>query len=504
MSFGLVPFLQFNWQSSDCAGPPSSIFAYNYDANSTILGYINSDTGFDVCSTDKIVPADNCCKSSLNTTATMGYQASAGTYTYTGGAFNNLSLTHLYPKAASNAKYCTIKGLNNSYLEYDTGFYLSSNQCFQDFLKCSSNTLYVYNGKQCTGNVERFNIDSLSNFSSSVIGDFEAKMTTMGNGILYYTWVAIYPTVLYYPLNKDPLELLGTISQVIAIAIPIFGILYILKNIFTARKVIFTQIVITCYYQAPADLSIQNESLILTLSSYLQATCMLIGMMTEMYVLDKLVLNLSFKYSLALYCIIFLLNIGLEGWVYPLYPAVIDMFENNDPTLFLLTVQWRKMTESIQILFWLLFGIATCIAVTVKIILYDKNYKTQTVIGKLVVAFKDIYLLLPMILHLLTLTLYYITNYIVANTTLAGNDRAQTGLVEFESFFLAAHIYITCFSFDYFKTTLQQAIDNRGKPSTQKSSKSSKVKPVPLKKFIDSEASKQSTKTVNDRGTIKM
>ncbi|KAJ3270985.1 hypothetical protein HDV01_007135 [Terramyces sp. JEL0728] len=345
-------------------------------------------------------------------------------------------------------------------------------------------------------------------------------MTMLSKGVLFYTWVAAYPTGLFYPLNKDPLELLGTISQTLTIVIPGFGLIYMVYKVIKKRKIIFTQGVIVAnlilwmayciifmwegYYQAPPELSIQDEVFILTLPAYLQALCMLIGMLTEMYVLDKLVLNLSAKYSILSYIAIFMLNLGLEGWVSPLYPALVNLFANGDPDLFLMSVGWKKRTESVQILLWFIFGTATCIAVTIRILLYDRTYRAQSIIGKLLAAFKDVYLLVPLILHLFSIACFYIANYMVANTTVAGNDRAQTGLIEFENFFLSGHMYITCFSFDYFKTTLQRAIDKRGKPTTAKESQSSKGKPIPLKQFIDSEASKQSTKTVNDKGTIKM
>ncbi|KAJ3317412.1 hypothetical protein HDV06_001655 [Boothiomyces sp. JEL0866] len=290
------PFLQYNWIDSDCYGPPSSIFYYSNDSYSTILAYINSDTGMEICSTLKLVPENNCCKSSLDISSTMEYQASAGTFDFTGDAYAQLSNSGLYPKATSNKKYCTIEASNSSNVEFQTGFYLNSGQCFEDKIQCLGSKLYLYGGEGCTGTPQVFDFISESNFSSSIIGGFLGKMTSFGAGEMYYTWVSYYPSIYYIPENKEPLELFGTISLVMGI---------------------------------------------------------------------------------------------------------------------------------------------------------------------------DVYLMLPILVHITIAASYYVCNYFIQYTTIAGNDRAQTGMAYLENFLIAAHMHTNSFSFEYFKTILQRAISNRGKDKSQ-------------------------------------
>ncbi|KAJ3318510.1 hypothetical protein HDV06_000443 [Boothiomyces sp. JEL0866] len=511
----MAQFLEYNWLSSDCTGPPSSIFHYIDDSNSTVLNYMNNDVGYFTCTPYAHIDPRLCCKSSLDTTATLGYQASSGSYDFSDNAFIDLWNSHYFPISTSNQNYCTING---GLAEYSTGYYLADGACYEGYIRCLSNKLYIYHTPKCIGVAEEYDLQVEGNFTSDIIGSFTGKMTLFSTGIYFYTWIAYYPSALYYPLNKNPVELLGTICQLLNISAPLFGIIFYIYKMCKMRKPYFLYIVIIMnliwwllfgltfmysnYSVMTTDESNANLSLSFSLPIYFQNTAILFGILSNFYILNKLVLKLSTWNSRILFALCFLLHYGLSGFVLMEYPAIYSIYQYGDPRMYILVNKWSRSTAFLHILIWFMFGFITTSTVTLYIVRYDSKYKSLAVTKKLIRVFQNSSISLPVVFQFLNLMLYFIVYYIMNFTILAGNDRTQSGLSEIASFLITLGMLINSFNYDYFKITLNHAVRNRGKSVI---SSQQNVKEQPLQKLVHDSAIIQSVgdkSTINDKATV--
>ncbi|KAJ3318835.1 hypothetical protein HDV06_007016, partial [Boothiomyces sp. JEL0866] len=490
-----TPFLQFNWQSTDCVGAPSSIFAYNNYLNSTILSIIDGDTGYDTCSTQILyVPPDSCCRSSVDTAITQTYQSMAGTFIYQGDAYDSLSSQGLVPTTAVNNQYCTINSLGAGFVEYTTGYYLSMGECFQDFVKCKAGTLFVYPEPSCSGNPEEYSLLVESNYTSAIIGNFTGKMTTFTTGEFSYVWTMYFPTYMVYPLNKDPTEAFGTFCVIFAAILPLgsfFLKVYQLYKRWSLRDLwmMFVNIIYflfailllnTEYYIVPTTVDVSKLSLITTIPIYFMQLSLLSVYLLDVYILFNLCFQTKKIYKVMSYVGVSLIHFALDGNAYLYYWSIYGLY-TGDPSIYTLQENWGKITKSARLLIWFLFGVFTTLAVTIKIVFIDTRFKKANLYGKIFLLFRNIEISLPLMLHLLNVMFYYIVWNIATFTFIARNDRAAAGLNNCTYLCYVFHFMIHQYSFYTFKPILLNALKYKNEIPTAKPGEKSEA---PVKMLI--------------------
>ncbi|KAJ3320219.1 hypothetical protein HDV06_005463 [Boothiomyces sp. JEL0866] len=510
------PFLEFNWQSSDCVGAPSSIFAYDLDLNSTALNVIDNDTGFSLCSTNRGgIPEDQCCRSAIDPSLVLGYQSVSGTYQYQGDGYNSLSLDQHIPKSASERSYCAINSLSAGFVEYTTGFYLGNNQCYEGFLKCDSEKqkLYFYSGQKCSGNpVETYSLSQEANFTSQAVGNFTGKMAVLGNGTIAFLWTTYFPSNLYLPTNKDPWEAFGTVLMILNILVPLCAIFWKCFHLYrkwTSRdllmagsNIIFTisgaLYMFTTYYTPGSDISPSLFCWTVTSPIYFQEFSLLFVYVVDVYILNKLCLHLN-SFSVALqYICITAVHLGLDGYNY-MYYWVYMGFLTGDYTLYNTQTLWANKTKTLKTIVWYLVGISVVMAVVLRIARIDKRFAKGNMIAKLYLLASTVEIALPLYLHCLVIILYFVIKEVLLLTALEGV------LVILNSLNVA-HFMIHQFSFNSFKSMLTEALKHRKDIAT--SIKGEESKPAPLKMLLGSTGPKtnptQSLQTVDEMGTQKL
>ncbi|KAJ3269541.1 hypothetical protein HDV01_001303 [Terramyces sp. JEL0728] len=512
-----TPFLEFNWQSSDCVGAPSSIFAYNDYQNSTILSIIENDVGYNVCSTEKAgVPPDSCCHSAADKSMTLTYQSMAGTFLYQGDAYDDLATQDILPKSIANQFYCAVNALDIGYAEYNTGFYLDSNTCFQGFIKCFQNSLLIYDGDGCTSApIEEFTLATESNYTSAILGNFTGKMTGFTHGQFSYIWVSNFPTNMVYPLNKDPLEILGTICLAICGILPLGSMVF--KGHQLSRRwqirdflmllvnaIFFLYSILSFYseyYVASPDDSISKLSFLTTVPIYTQDISFYCVYLMDVFIIFDLCIQGNLMHKTLSYIGITFLHIALDGSDYMYYWVIYGLYI-GDASLYEIQSRWVDFANNFRVLVWFLVGVFTTLAVTVKIIHVDKRFLKAGLRGKLFVFFQNPQISLPLLCGTLNLAFYYVILNIGKNTFVAGNDRALAGLGNCIDLFYVLHFIIQQYSFYSFKGILINALKYKADIATGKPSEKSAE---PLKMLVAHSKSKTDDgKTVDEKQTVRI
>ncbi|KAJ3310982.1 hypothetical protein HDV04_004499 [Boothiomyces sp. JEL0838] len=510
------PFLEFNWQSTDCAGAPSSIFAYEIDLNSTALSIIENDTGFSLCSTIRGgIPADRCCRSAINPSMILGYESVAGTYLYQGDAYNLLSQESYIPQSASQKSYCTINSLGAGFVEYTTSFYLGNNQCFEGFLKCDSvkQMLYFYGGQKCSGNpVETYSLATETNFTSQVVGNFTGKMATMGVGSISYVWTSYFPANLFAPTNKDPWEAFGTFLMVVNILLPLCSIFWkgfgIYKQLNVRDILMMTAntmfaisgalYMFTSYYTPSSNMTPALYSWTVTSPIYFDEFSRLFVYIVDVYILNNLCLHLNLTLKALTYFGIIGIHLALDGYNYMYYWVYLGFF-TGDYTLYNTQTLWANKTKLVNTIIWYIVGIGVVMAVILRIASIDKRFAKGNLSTKLKLLASTMEISLPLYLHSILIILFLIIKESVLLTYFPGNDRALGGVLVILNTLFVLHFMIHQFSFNSFKSILTEALKHRTEPTTAKGEE-----PAPVKMLLADGYPAQSLETVDQVKTIKL
>ncbi|KAI8895123.1 hypothetical protein BC833DRAFT_602313 [Globomyces pollinis-pini] len=199
------------WKFSDvCHGEPSSIFVFNMLDLSQILPTSNETwppffqfgadfyyfrDGF--CGAMKSPTFTQCCMSSIDATLSAGI-LSSNPYVLGDNFFEEA-----LPKSVNGKSYCNVlpnntNDINGNYYEFSI---LSSNQCIDDYYRCTANnSLKIYSESDCKGDVELYPLTNTETvFENELIGGFTGKMIQYQKGMNEIIWITDNPGYAVVP-----------------------------------------------------------------------------------------------------------------------------------------------------------------------------------------------------------------------------------------------------------------------------------------------------------------
>ncbi|KAJ3320231.1 hypothetical protein HDV06_005475 [Boothiomyces sp. JEL0866] len=311
------------------------------------------------------IPQDQCCHSIINSTS---YQSFGGSY------------DSEYPKTVNSQYYCKIALAGK---EYDYGYFLANNQCFDNF-KCDLKTKTLALTNNCQSVLETFDLDS-KNQTSNHYGSIKVDLVQL-QGNTTFVWTTFNPSWLFIPVNKDPLEIVGTICEILGIATSF------LMSIYYTRRVIIK----------PSMINIA----ITFLSGFWCA---------------KSIVHMTIEYTIAT-------NYTLQQLVFiatlPLYMealAELGLLLVCDYSLLNTINNWAEISSYINIIFWFLFATFTTLYITLSILRYDDRFRKQNLLAKMVIAFADSNLMYPLLAEIVFILLYFFIKTVGSYSLIAGN-----------------------------------------------------------------------------------
>ncbi|KAJ3335981.1 hypothetical protein HDU91_001950, partial [Kappamyces sp. JEL0680] len=342
-SVGALPFLEFNWISSDfCSGPPSTIYTYSDPNLSPHYQFAVDEWPFSKCYIKTFVAPDQCCHSSLDLAKSGGYLGFAGSQTLSATLLQDMNDQNGDPRVPSGANgqtYCAVQ--NSSSTTYASAFYLMDKTvCHEGYYRCTETALIVYAAAGCLGQESSFALsDTLTAFQSAQ-GVFQAKLWTMSHAPITYIYQMEYPLSLFTPLNKSAFEIFGTCCYAMALLVSVVAIVWYGRRYMASgiKFDLLLSITHVFWLLAEAMTIYTNYLTALDESSYLW-TEEFYGLFQNLATVSTFYVNLKTMFDLAvhpsprtrigIYILAFLVHFVLIGYQYIYY-----LFWNQDPFVY--------------------------------------------------------------------------------------------------------------------------------------------------------------------------
>lgn len=216
-----------------CGGPPTSMVAFDHSKTATALSeFMFEEFSPPICGMDPILIEKGCCIQSLKLQESFNYSSMSLHYYHE-------NLAAQAPSTANGVNYCHFKsdGSNSSLFGNEEMYYLASNECIDEFIKCSPNGRFrVYPDSGCQGlpNIYTLSLQQ-SKLNISTLGFLIGEFGFITDGETTFTWLQFIPSRFLVPTWLYPMEYVGLVSGIISLAlgvamIVIFGRIYYLKR----------------------------------------------------------------------------------------------------------------------------------------------------------------------------------------------------------------------------------------------------------------------------------
>ncbi|KAJ3271730.1 hypothetical protein HDV01_006425 [Terramyces sp. JEL0728] len=208
------------------------------DTNVSYLWSVwDGDYQYPYCGCDYVPLNTGCCISSIDLDYSDGFQSSTYVVAPDDIPFED------YWQGANNGQFCKYSAASGE--QIDWGYisrHIKPNGICYDGIACTESQMNVYNTQNCTGEFQTLELTDtvqefqLSNFSASAI---LAAYTTFNGGESVKQWTAYFPAAGLVPNFQTPVEILGLISYILALALSLYANYREISKFFQKGKVIY-------------------------------------------------------------------------------------------------------------------------------------------------------------------------------------------------------------------------------------------------------------------------
>ncbi|KAI8896337.1 hypothetical protein BC833DRAFT_566722 [Globomyces pollinis-pini] len=439
-----ISIIESQWKGSfACDGEPNSIYQFNISSLDAFRPNENEkwasffemtvqEYTLGYCGNMIPLNFDQCCYSSLDLNASMGYKSGSPRI-----LTNLKSVDYAAPVSANGKQYCKVIPIELEGLKgFESVYILADNSCFEEYYKCTQDGhLMVFSEKDCSGSKELIELSSSKNTFATSKGNFEGAIHRFQNGTQSYTWTALTPSANLIPNTDSLWDQVCQFAMIVTLCFFVGTLFFIVWKFKVKRNRIYiirfiTQLlwigsgIIWLYYINQIFDTFTNLVTVQQLDGAFQGLATLSTVIQTAYQLFQFQLPFcpeSFRYPLyTILVAIHFLFFGGNYFQFCLLKTITVCL--SDITMY----NWRAFTT-----YWIAFMFIWNIVPVLLAGMFIKASQTEEVTGgKKSKCIKSLFIIdswffaLVLLQALLTL-IYIVLGSILNYTTILGNDRAS-------------------------------------------------------------------------------